>query len=192
MVSPHVPGRAVGRSHAGRQGDDHSARSVAERPDDVRRAGQLVHRLGQPLLVDGDLNIAPELPYDCGDIVGDPHPWLDGASFVCCGDESDIEWMLDWMALVVGNFSVKPGWHLLIKGKQGTGKNLMMLPLVSYLKAHHQADVTPKVLTGEFTTFLEKRLCCIDEMKTTTRGSSTGHDVYKRGPWRRPRMIGVS
>src|SRR4029077_14737963 len=47
-----------------------------------------------------------------------------------------------------------------------------------YLKPHHQADVTPKVLTGEFTTFLEKRLCCIDEMKTTTRGSSTGHDVY--------------
>ena len=32
MVSPHVPGRAVGRSHAGRQGDDHSARGVAERP----------------------------------------------------------------------------------------------------------------------------------------------------------------
>ena len=95
-----------------------------------------------------------------------------------CGDESDIEWMLDWMALVVGKFSVKPGWHLLIKGKQGTGKNLMMLPLVSYLKPHHQADVTPKVLTAEFTTFLEKRLCCIDEMKTTTRGSSTGHDVY--------------
>jgi hypothetical protein len=145
--------------------------------DDVRRAGKMTYRLGQPLMIDGDLNIAPELPEDLTHMMGDVGPWLDVVEFVC-GDETDI--VLDWLAMVVGTFSIKPGFHLLLRSQeQGAGKNLMMLPAVQYLKkAKLHQDVTVRTLNDTDTTFLQKRLCTVDEMKTTTRGSSTGHDMY--------------
>ena len=68
-------------------------------------------------------------------------PWLDVLRFVCRGNEDDISWVADWLSMVVGSFDEKPGWHLLLKGRQGTGKNLMLLPLLKYLKPHHQQDV---------------------------------------------------
>jgi putative DNA primase/helicase len=88
--------------------------------------------------------------------------------------------LLDWMALVVSDFTEKPGFHIMLKGKQGTGKNMLMRPLVNYLQPDHQATINSSLIESGFTKFLTQRLVSVDELKMTTRGSNTPHDNYTR------------
>lgn len=147
------------------------------RQPDTMRASRIVHRLGQPLVVDGCLNIAPAPPKRL-DVAGDPEPWLELLSFICKGITADRDHVVDWCSMVVSAWDEKPGWHLLLRGEHGTGKNLAVRPLVKYTKPDHCQNVNASDIGGSFNVFLTKRLVVIDELKMTTRGSITGHDVY--------------
>jgi hypothetical protein len=149
---------------------------LMQHPDMVRVA-RVTHRLGKPLIVDDCLNMAPLLPLPVP-YSGEPEPWLELISFICKGNQDDVEWLLDWMALVVGDFDEKPGWHLILKGRQGTGKNLALLPVVTYLQPDHQQLVSTAMIGGQFNAFLTRRLLVINELKMTTRGAATAHDIY--------------
>jgi hypothetical protein len=149
---------------------------LMQHPDMVRVA-RVTHRLGKPLIVDDCLNMAPLLPLPV-EYQGEPGPWLELISFICKGNQDDVEWLLDWMALVVGDFDEKPGWHLILKGRSGTGKNLAVLPIRTYLQPDHEALVSTAMIGGQFNAFLTKRLLVINELKMTTRGAATAHDIY--------------
>lgn len=143
---------------------------------------RIIHRVGQPIIVDDCLNIAPPLPRRwLADIEApEPEPWLDAVSFVCKDIPRDIELVLDWLAMTVTVWDEKPGWHLLFKGEQGVGKNLVTHPAMRYLEPDHWDQATTDVIASGFTTFLAKRLVQADELQMNTRGSDTGHDIYQK------------
>lgn len=143
---------------------------------DTQRVARIVHRLGEPLIVDDCLNIALAVPARL-EVPGEPEPWLDLISFVCKDIKQDIEHVLDWMALMATDWSEKPGWHPMWLGEHGTGKNLAMRPLVKYMGPHCR-NVSSSDIAHGFTSFLGARLIVVDELKMTSRGSSTPHDVY--------------
>lgn len=146
------------------------------RQPDVRRVAKVVHRLGQPTIVGGDLNIAPPIPAR-PDATGVPTPWLELVNHLAGGDPALYDHMIDWFAMCVGCWTEKPGWHILMRGGQGTGKDMVALPLRQWLGEHHtRVEVT--AIGGNFHPFLMKKLCTVDELKMTTRGSTTAHDVY--------------
>lgn len=148
------------------------------------RCGKLVHKLAEDLIVDGDLNIAPPLPTlpDLG-AIPEPEPWLELVDFLC-EDPEMADHLLDWLALVVGAPRIKPGWHVIIWGGHGTGKNLMMTPVTRWLGNHHFKMVSPTELSNQFNGFLTRRLLALDELEMNTRGSITAHDVYNTlKPW---------
>ena len=143
---------------------------------DTQRVARVIHRLGEPLIVGDCLNIALPVPARL-EVPGEPEPWLDLVSFVCKDIAQDVEHVLDWMALLVTDWSEKPGWHPIWLGAHGTGKNLSMRPLVKYMGPHCR-NVSAADIAHGFTAFLGARLIVVDELKMTSRGSSTPHDVY--------------
>ena len=147
-------------------------------PDKLSVA-RIVYRLGSPMIVDDCLNKALEAPDNFRDVVGDVSPWLEVVHYTCGSDPRIIELLLNWLAMVIGTYGLKPGWHILIRGAPGTGKNLSALPLSNYLnksKLHERVEVS--ALGRQFNDFLSKRLVTVEELRTTTPGSMTGHDVY--------------
>jgi hypothetical protein len=87
------------------------------------------------------------------------------------------ELILDWMALMLGAPAVKPGWHVLLTGGQGIGKDMVMDPLrrlmhgsVSMIGSHD--------LGSQFTGWAKARLVLGQEIKQTGPGTTTGHDQY--------------
>jgi hypothetical protein len=151
--------------------------NVFRRNKQSQLLGGLIHRLGAPRVIGNCLNIAPGLPARLM-AEGKVEPWLELVSFVCKDIAADHEAMLDWLALLVTEWDEKPGWHPLLRGPQGVGKNLFMLPVVEYLKPYHQQDVKAVNLDQRFNAFLTKRLISVDELKQNTRGAATGHDIY--------------
>lgn len=143
---------------------------------DTQRVARIVHRLGEPLIVGDCLNIALPVPERL-EVAGTPEPWLDLVSFVCKDVALDVEHVLDWMALVVTEWSEKPGWHPIWHGAHGAGKNLAMRPLVKYMGPHYRGVSAADISHG-FTSFLCARLIVVDELKMSTRGSISSHDVY--------------
>lgn len=144
---------------------------------DTRRVSRIIHRLGEPLIVDDCLNIAPLLPERAvGE--GEPTPWLELISFICKGNQDDAEQIMDWLAMLVTAWNEKPGWHLLLRGPQGLGKGMLMRPMLWYLKPDHHQDVKPVNLDARFNGYLAKRLISVNELKMNTRGATTGHDIY--------------
>lgn len=148
------------------------------RQPDVRRTPKLSHRLGEGLITkDGDLNLAPPLPARpaCS---GEPTPWLELLDFLTAGDGAVSDHVIDWLAMVVGQPWEKPGWHLMmLSDGHGLGKNLLAQPVRAWLGAHH-SRIDMALIGDKYAPWLTKRLCSIDELKQTTRGSTTLHDVY--------------
>jgi hypothetical protein len=148
------------------------------RQPDVRRVAKVVHRLGWAEVVEAEdaLNIAAPVPARPV-ASGEPTPWLELLEHLCGGDAGLVDLIIDWFAMVVGCWDEKPGWHVLMRGPQGTGKNLIAEPLRRWLGDHHQRVEVSKI-GGDFHPFLMRRLCTIDEIKMTTRGATTMHDIY--------------
>jgi hypothetical protein len=86
----------------------------------------------------------------------------------------------DWMALVAGGGDVKPGYHLLVQGGQGIGKDLLLDPLRHAVGKDNVAEVGHWSLNSRFNYFVEARLVAVSEIKQTTRGSPNGHDAYAK------------
>jgi hypothetical protein len=144
---------------------------------DTQRVSRITHRLAQPLIVDDCLNIAPALPER---VIGEDEPtlWIRLVYYICKDNEDHAEQIMDWLAMLVTAWDEKPGWHLLLRGKQGVGKGMIMRPMLWYLKPHHQKDVKPVNLDSRFNGFLTRRLISVNELKMNTRGATTGHDIY--------------
>ena len=90
-------------------------------------------------------------------------------------DEAEnLELALDWLAMVVGSWA-KPGWHILITGPQGLGKDIIMVPLVNAL-GDMAEEITSRDLGGANNLWARARFLRVNEMKQTTRATSTPHD----------------
>jgi len=153
------------------------------RNPDVQHADKLVHRLGAPQLCDGDLNIAEPLPR-APDAHGEPEYWLSLVEFLCGGDGAIVDHFLDWLSIVVGNITMKPGWHVVMWGEHGVGKDLVMEPLMRWFGEAHYKLVSPVEVGSQFNGFLTKRLIVLDELEMNTQGAITAHDVYNTlKPW---------
>lgn len=150
------------------------------RQADVVRVAGFVHRLGEPTIIGNMLNKADPLPAPLwtGGPVDAPTPWLGLIQFICKDNPVEAAWLLDWMAMVVSAWDEKPGWHVLIRGRQGTGKNLAIAPIEAYCQPHHWVSVDPPKIASGFNSFLTARLILVDELKMNTRGSTTLHDIY--------------
>jgi hypothetical protein len=151
----------------------------------IRRVSKLTHRLGAPLIVGNCLNIAPPIPEPEASEAFARHGvwavanWLRLVLFICRHDKTDAGLFLDWAAMVVSAWSEKPGWAIMLKGAtQGTGKNLALQPIVATVGVEHYQEVTAVTLSQQFNPYLTKRLIVVDEIRSTTRGSPTGHDAY--------------
>jgi hypothetical protein len=145
----------------------------------TQKANELIHRLGMPRIVEGNLNIAPDLPKRALSNQ-EPGPWLDLVSFVCSDVERDTELVLDWLAMLATALTEKPGWHLLFKGGHGTGKNMILGPIKRYLGDKLAITVGESELASGFTTFLSRRLIQADELTYNTKGATTPRDIYQK------------
>lgn len=143
---------------------------------DTMRVAKVVHRLGRPTMTEGDLNIAPSVPVRPA-AAGEPSQWLDLVDHLAGGHGPTADALIDWLAMVVGCWDEKPGWHIILHGGQGTGKDLLTAPARWWLGLHH-TRVEVAQIGGQFQDFLTSKLCTVDEIKMTTRGSTTLHDVY--------------
>jgi hypothetical protein len=82
------------------------------------------------------------------------------------------------LALIIGAPTIKPGWHILLMGGQGIGKELMIRPITTYLGPNRSTVVSADEIGGTFTGWICNRLVLMTEMRQTSRGTLTGHDKY--------------
>jgi hypothetical protein len=85
---------------------------------------------------------------------------------------------LDWLAGVVAEPGLKPGWMVVVHGLQGIGKDMMMRPVVTAVGEDNVAPIKGWQLTSPFNEYMASRLVLISELKQTTSGTATGHDQY--------------
>jgi hypothetical protein len=86
---------------------------------------------------------------------------------------------LDWLALILAEPSVKPGWHVLLTGGQGIGKDFLPSP-IERLMPREVSHINSGHLTSPYTGWVRARLILGQELRQTTRGQATGHDQYQR------------
>jgi hypothetical protein len=89
-----------------------------------------------------------------------------------------VEDWLDWCAFVIANPGVKPGWHIILQGPQGIGKDLLLKPLEWGVGSENFRSVNPLELSGTFNGWAEKRVCVIDEIRSYSQGTQTAGDQY--------------
>jgi len=87
------------------------------------------------------------------------------------------ETLLDWLALVLGDQSRKAGWHVIIMGQHGVGKDSIILPITVTLGAHWAQTIQSQQISADFNEWAGKRLVQISETRQNTRGTTTAHDV---------------
>lgn len=79
---------------------------------------------------------------------------------------SHVDVILDWMAFVAQNPTVKVNWCLVWGGSQGIGKDSMFAPLNWAVGEHNWQSVSPEQIMGEiYNDYLECRVLIIDEAK---------------------------
>jgi hypothetical protein len=106
-------------------------------------------------------------------------PWLELVWHVL-GNEGGrfVVRVLDWLAMIVAEPGVKPGWHLIVGGGQGIGKDLLISPIRSAVGEDNVGIVNANGLHQPYNPWAEKRLILVAELKQTTMGSATGRDQY--------------
>jgi hypothetical protein len=107
----------------------------------------------------------------------DVRPWLDHAAYLV-PDKEEREMLLDFFAHMLQKRGTKIRWAPLIIGKQGTGKDLMIKPIVSYL-AHNARTIKPESLTAKFTDFYESELLIVQELKKSATQSNSTYNRIK-------------
>lgn len=109
----------------------------------------------------------------------DVEPWLRLVRHVVGGEGAGVvEQVLDWMALVVGAPGIKPGWHVVVQGGQGLGKDMMVQPVHWGTGLDNVGTVNAGSLHSQFNEWAERRLIVVNELKQNTKGSATGSDQY--------------
>ena len=118
----------------------------------------------------------PDRPVTDQDIA----PWLALVHHVLGRDTLEegetLETILDWMAMVAGSW-VKPGWHPVVTSDtHGLGKDAILLPLAWGLEGMAE-EVRSTDFADPHNTWAACRLLHVQEMKQTTRGTTTAHDT---------------
>jgi hypothetical protein len=90
-----------------------------------------------------------------------------------------IEGWLDWMALLVGDPRIKPGWHVVINGGQGIGKDLVMMPVRWGVGDENSVTVGGGDLHGGFSGWAKARLVVIAELNQSATAGANGRDNYR-------------
>ena len=104
------------------------------------------------------------VPHALPDSVSDADvkPWLDHVKLVITRDD-EREHFLDYLAFLVQYRGRKVRYAPIIIGAQGTGKDLMIRPLMNFF-AHNAVEVQPEQLQAKFNAFLERELVVVQEM----------------------------
>jgi hypothetical protein len=89
--------------------------------------------------------------------------YLDLLRFVM-GDELPAERWLKWHAFMLQHPSIPPGWHWMLLGSQGIGKDLILRPFAAAHGVHFQ-QIDAKILARAYNSYSEKRLVNISEMR---------------------------
>lgn len=96
--------------------------------------------------------------------------WLAHVAFVFDGDPSAMSVFLDWCAWLVGRPGVKINWCPVLCGDQGTGKDLMLWPLIEFLGDHNVGTVNAHELAGSFNAgWVQSQLIVFNELATLER-----------------------
>lgn len=112
------------------------------------------------------------LPDDVTD--EDVKPWLEHAEYLF-PVKAEREFLFDYLAHIIQKRGEKIRFAPLIIGKQGTGKDLFIQPVLKYL-AHNARDLRPEQISAKFNDFLENELLVVQELKKTHKTT----DLYEQ------------
>lgn len=85
-------------------------------------------------------------------------------------DDRERGLLLDWMAFQIQHPGVKCGWHPVIGGAQGIGKDSLLQPLIMGLGEKNVSQTSPADLSGAWTHWaLESQLVIVQEMNNFHR-----------------------
>jgi hypothetical protein len=98
----------------------------------------------------------------------DARPWLEHVAYLY-PHEQERGLLLDYLAHVVQRRGKKIAWAPLLKGNQGVGKDLLMLPLAKFFGDENYRSVKASQMTGRFTGYLESEFIACVELKVTDR-----------------------
>ncbi|ARV77534.1 Bifunctional DNA primase/polymerase [Sinorhizobium phage phiM5] len=102
-------------------------------------------------------------------------PWLDHAAYLL-PNKAERDKLLDFFAHLVQKRGVKVRWAPLMIGKQGTGKDLLIKPLLMFF-GHNAQDLKPETLTARFNSFYENELIVVQEMKRSNKTSGVYNSI---------------
>ena len=85
-------------------------------------------------------------------------------------NEKERNLLLNWMAFQIQHPGVKCGWHPVIGGEQGIGKDSLFIPLIYGLGEINVTQISPADLAGQWTFWAaEKQLVFVQEMNNFHR-----------------------
>lgn len=105
----------------------------------------------------------------------DVRPWLEHVEYLV-PDQTERNKLLDFFAHIVQRRGQKIRWAPLLIGKQGTGKDLLIKPLMLFF-GHNAQDLKPDFLTARFNGFLENELLIVQEMKRSNKTSGVYNSI---------------
>ncbi|MCG7915933.1 MAG: DUF5906 domain-containing protein [Candidatus Thiodiazotropha weberae] len=98
-------------------------------------------------------------PIPCQDNDPDLQAWcwhcLSGA---CQQNKQYFQYLIYWLAHLIQKPWEKPGVCIILKGGQGTGKGLLVNPMLTILGSHGIRIGQPKLITGRFNSAIENKL----------------------------------
>jgi hypothetical protein len=94
-------------------------------------------------------------------------------------DAATARHWLNYQSMVLAGVDIKPGHIALTMGKQGVGKEIILVPVIRTL-GDRALQIDQSDLNGNFTDWLKRKLVVLPEVRRTTRGTTTDHDQYQR------------
>jgi hypothetical protein len=111
---------------------------------------------------------------------GDVGPYVGLIRDLCANEGPEAaEWVLDLLALIVGEPGVKPGFGLLLQSEvQGLGKDLILVPVIHAVGEDNCAQPSLGEVTEKFNPWAARRLVVVSDPERNTRGTPTMRDFY--------------
>lgn len=98
----------------------------------------------------------------------DVKPWIDHLAYLV-PDEAEFKTILDWMTWVVQNPGEKPNWAIVMGGKQGIGKDLLLEPLRAAIGPASVKEISASELVNETEWAQGCKLAVVEEMNLSER-----------------------
>jgi hypothetical protein len=97
---------------------------------------------------------------------------------LCGGDQAHYEYFLDWLAHILQYPAVKPNVALVLRGRKGTGKSMIMSAIAKALGPLGMVISHSKHLTGSFNSHLREKIFALVE-ESFFSGSPAEEGVLK-------------